>query len=273
MPGIFLADHSLACRLERAEAVSNARFVEARRRVFPASGAEWIEVAGACAMFDGADSPCTQTFGLGLWQMPEGVDMDRIEMFFADRGAPVLHEVSPLSDKRLLPMLAERGYHPIELSHVMYLPLAALAADPVPADSPRVRVADPGERGLWGRTMVEGWSDVPEVAPVLGPLMRVAVAEPDNVAFLAEIEGRVVAAGALRVHDRVALLAGASTAPAWRRRGAQRALLQTRLEYAAHVGCDLAMIGAEPGSESARNAQRHGFRIAYTRIKWRLVRT
>ena len=30
------------------------------------------------------------------------------------------------------------------------------------------------------------------------------------------------------------------------------------------------MMGAPPGSGSQRNAERHGFRIAYTRIKWRL---
>ena len=30
------------------------------------------------------------------------------------------------------------------------------------------------------------------------------------------------------------------------------------------------MMGAAPGSSSQRNAERHGFRIAYTRIKWRL---
>jgi hypothetical protein len=28
------------------------------------------------------------------------------------------------------------------------------------------------------------------------------------------------------------------------------------------------MMGANPGSGSQRNAERHGFRIAYTQIKW-----
>jgi GNAT superfamily N-acetyltransferase len=67
----------------------------------------------------------------------------------------------------------------------------------------------------------------------------------------------------------VALLAGASTVPEHRKRGAQLALLDARLRYAAEHGCDLAMMGAAPGSASQRNAERHGFRIAYTRIKWR----
>jgi hypothetical protein len=79
-----------------------------------------------------------------------------------------------------------------------------------------------------------------------------------------------VAAGGMSIHDGVALLAGASTIPEWRHRGAQGALLQSRLDYAVQAGCDLAMIGAEPGSASQRNAERQGFRIAYTRIKWAL---
>jgi hypothetical protein len=31
------------------------------------------------------------------------------------------------------------------------------------------------------------------------------------------------------------------------------------------------MMGALPGSSSQRNAERLGFRIAYTRTKWRLL--
>jgi hypothetical protein len=55
-----------------------------------------------------------------------------------------------------------------------------------------------------------------------------------------------------------------------RRRGLQSALLQERMRYAFDHGCDLAVMGAEAGSGSQRNAERNGFRIAYTRMKWRL---
>ena len=54
-----------------------------------------------------------------------------------------------------------------------------------------------------------------------------------------------------------------------RRQGAQAALLEERLRFAADRGCDVAMMCALPGRASQRNAQRQGFRIAYTRIKWR----
>ncbi|HSR51716.1 MAG TPA: hypothetical protein VLV83_12880, partial [Acidobacteriota bacterium] len=47
-------------------------------------------------------------------------------------------------------------------------------------------------------------------------------------------------------------------------------LLEARLRFAARRGCTLAMMCAQPGSPSQRNAQRHNFQIAYTRIKWQL---
>jgi GNAT superfamily N-acetyltransferase len=266
---VVLADHSLACRLERAEARANASFVEARARVSPDVGAKWIEVAGAYAMYDGPRSPCTQTFGLGLFQMPTAADMDKIEKFFKERGAPVLHEVSPLADKALLPMLSERGYRPIELSTAMFLPLAERpAATAAGNESIQARVVGKEEHELWARTTAEGWREFTEIADLMLDLGRVTAAREDGACFLAELNGQPIAAGALCIDDGVALFAGASTIPEWRRRGAQRALLEYRFQYATRAGCDLAMMCAEPGSASQRNAERQGFRIAYTRTKW-----
>jgi hypothetical protein len=86
--------------------------------------------------------------------------------------------------------------------------------------------------------------------------------------FLAELDGQAIASGALSLTGGVAHLAGASTIPSGRRRGAQLALLDRRLRDAAAEGCDIALMGAGAGTGSQRNAERQGFRIAYTRIKW-----
>ena len=43
------------------------------------------------------------------------------------------------------------------------------------------------------------------------------------------------------------------------------------MHHAAAHGCDLAMMVAETGSNSQRNAERKGFRVAYTRLKWKLM--
>lgn len=267
-----LADRSLSCRLERAEGLTNADFVEARARLMPESRAKWISVGGAYAMYDGVDSPCTQTFGLGMFQLPTAAELSTIENFFKARGAPVFHEVSPLADKALLPLLSDRGYRPFELSNVMFLPLAGHASSPANREqSLRVRVVGAEESELWARTSAEGWSESEELKDLIFEMGRVAAGAEHGTSFLVEMQGQAIAAGGLSIHDGVALFAGASTIPAWRRRGAQQALLETRFQYAVQAGCDLAMMCAEPGSVSQRNAERRGFRIAYTRTKWTLA--
>ena len=172
-----VTDLALARRLERAEGAANAAFVESRALHAPALGATWSEVGGTYAMFDGVGSPLTQTFGLGLFAAPSADDLQALEDFFRARGAEVFHEVSPLADPALLPLLSGRGYHPIELTTVLRLPLDDASPPAVSA----------------------------------------------------------------------------------------------RLAYARAEGCDLAMMGAAPGSTSQANAERQGFRIAYTRIKWQLA--
>lgn len=91
------SDLALSQRLERAEGLACAQYAEARRLLFSDSDAEWMECAGAYAIFDGIESPVTQTFGLGIFQELSPAALDVIEHFFLDRGAPVLHEVSPFA--------------------------------------------------------------------------------------------------------------------------------------------------------------------------------
>lgn len=262
------ADLALARRLERAEGLSNIAFIEARARLEPRSGAAWREVAGTYAMFDGPGSPCTQTFGLGISAPIRAEVLGELEQFFVSRGAPVYHEVSPLADATVLELLPPRGYRPIEMSSVMY----RLTTDYRGTVTPKVkaRLMEPGEESLWAETAAAGWQDVPGVGSLVEDLSRVVAHTENTVCFLAEAGGRSVAAGALSIREGIALLAGASTRVEWRGKGAQTALLAIRLQYAAATGADVAMICAAPGSASQRNAERQGFRIAYTRTKWEL---
>jgi GNAT superfamily N-acetyltransferase len=269
---VIFADLDLARRLERMEASAGARFVEARSRISPDVGARWIEVAGAYAMFDGAASPITQTFGLGMFAEPTAADLDRIEVFFQERGAPVCHEVSPLAGLPVADLLSKRGYRPVEFTSVMYKPLAPAADSPCPPD-PRLetRLLAGGEEELWSQTSARGWSEHPEWAEFLLSLGRVIASADGSLCFFAHLDGEPVATAVLTCQGGVAYFGGASTVPEARRRGAQRALLASRMNMAASLGCDLVMMCAQPGSASQRNAERQGFRIAYTRIKWQLA--
>jgi hypothetical protein len=267
-----LVDLELSRRLERAEGRGCARFAEVRALLQPQSGAQWIEVAGAYAVFDGVMSPVTQTFGLGMFSAPTADDFARMETFFRERGAAVDHEVSPLADPATLALLTARGYHPIEFTNVMFRPIAGEKPDVARDSSPSmtVRQIDGTDSDVWAQVAAEGWSGSGPSDFMLDAA-RVNANAPDGHLFLAELGGQPIATGVLAIHDGVAHLAGASTIASGRRRGAQLALLEARLRYAAEQGCDLALMGAAPGSGSQRNAERHGFRIAYTRIKWRLA--
>jgi hypothetical protein len=265
-----VVDAALALRLERAEGLANADFVDARARAFPQIGAQWIEVAGAMAMFDGAESPCTQTFGLGMFDAVTGAHLDEIETFFEKRGAKVFHEVCPLVELSLVEMLNARGYKPIEYSNVLYQPIQSRENGTLPENSSiKARLVKSDKAKLWTQVVREGWLDV---APQLGDYLRefeqIIPHQRNSHKFLAEKDGEPIAAGALHTCEGVALLAGACTIPQHRKQGAQRALLESRFRFAADHGCDIAMMVAQPGSGSQRNAERQGFRIAYTRTKW-----
>ncbi|MGA2166794.1 MAG: GNAT family N-acetyltransferase [Terracidiphilus sp.] len=263
------SDLALSKRLERAEGFAGAQYAEARRRQFPASGAEWMECGGAFVVFDGVSSPCTQTFGLGLFEELSPATLDTIEGFFLDRGAPVLHEVSPFAGVAALEMLCRRGYRPVELSSVLYRPVLHPAAA-VQANV-TVRVTGPEEADLWSNISARGWAhEHPELMEFLLQLGAVTAARDKTACFLAEVDGLAGAAGVLSMHEGIALFGGSATVPELRRRGLQTALLEARMRYAFDHRCDLAMMVALPGSDSQRNAERKGFQIAYTRTKWQL---
>ncbi len=262
------ADLSLSRRLERAEGHACAQFAESRRRVYPASAAMWMECAGAYAVFDGVDSPLTQSFGLGLFEPLSPASLDVIERFFLDRGAPALHEVSPLAGVAALQLLCARRYRPIEISNVLYRPVEKPPASDY--GNIRVRVTGSKEAQLWSSISRKGWThEHPELSDFLLEVGALSSAREHSVCFLAEVEDQPGAAGVLSMHDGVALFGGSATIPELRRRGLQAALLEERMRYAFDQGCYLAMMVAEAGSNSQRNAERKGFRVAYTRAKWR----
>jgi len=263
------ADIDLARRLERTEAHGNVEFIEARQKAFPDRGATWIEVAGTRAMFDGVGSPLSQTFGLGVFEPITAEQMNEIEEFFHSRGAEGFHEVCPHADSSVFELIRERGYQPVEFSNVLYRPIDPdLRLNAERNRAIKVRLVEKNEVDLWAETAFEGWSEFTEVADFMRELNQV-FAHSKTLTFLADLGGKAIATGAMTISGDVALLAGASTVPSARRQGAQNALLEDRLRYAATRGCTVAMMVTLPGSGSQRNSERHGFRIAYTRTKWR----
>jgi hypothetical protein len=97
-----------------------------------------------------------------------------------------------------------------------------------------VRRIDAEEADLWASVSARGWqTESPALGEFMEELGRVFARAAGVYCFVEEREGHAVAAASLFLHDGVALLAGASTIPAARRLGAQAALLQARLSFAA----------------------------------------
>jgi hypothetical protein len=263
------ADLALARRLERAEGQACLRFADARRRLFPKCGSEWIECAGAYAVFDGIGAPTTQTFGLGIFEELRAASLDRIERFFLERGAHVNHEVSPLAGVAAMDLLCSRRYKPSEICNVLYRRVEK-PAEQNPGHV-RAREIGPDEGPLWSEISARGWThEHPELLDFLKQASAICSARQESPCFLAELDGQPGAAGALSIYNGVALFGGSATVPERRRQGLQAALLRERMRYACEQGCDLAMMVAEVGSNSQRNAERAGFHVAYTRTKWHL---
>ena len=261
-------DVTLARRLETAEAESAAecaRVLAARR---PESGAAVEAVAGGYAIFAGVNSPATQAVALGLNGRVSETEVERLEEFYRSRGDGVRVELCPLADVSLVELFGRRGYRVTEFSNVLIRALERNESWPPAA--PRVRVEQVGEQdaALWVRIVSEGFAEQFPVTPEILEAMELFSCNPAATCFLGRIDGEPVGGGALSMRDGVAGLFGASTLPAFRNRGVHTALMQARLARAAAAGCELALTITRPGSTSQRNAERQGFGVVYTRVKF-----
>lgn len=267
------SDKILARKIERAEGQSTVACIEARKKLYPERGAEWMETGGGVlATFDGIESPLTQTFGLGVFDEITAEKLDEIEAFFKTRNAPVLHEVSPMADASLLNLLNERGYQPVEHSSVLYRRLNT-ENQPDLKTNPQIktRLIEKGEEEIWARTSAKSWATVsPEFAALILEIGLINAHSRNAFPFVGELAGEIISTGMLYIHEAAALLSGAGTIPERRNQGGQTAMLAARLNFAAAQGCKIAAMGALPGSISQRNAEKNGFLTAYTRTKWQL---
>lgn len=266
------SDKALSQQLEKIEARYNAEFVHSRLRMFPDSGAEWIEVDGTYAMFDGLESPLTQTFGLGLFEKLSLKTIEKLEKFYQRFSAPIFHELSPMADSCHMDILYKCGYQPVELTSILYKSLLEEGSTHQ-LINPEIATQQmrEGEEELWALTSAKGWStEAPGLYEIIYEFAQIASRSRGVQPFFVNLNDKPISTGMLYIDNDIALLAGDSTIAEGRNRGAQNALVDARLSYATDHGCSIAMMAASPGSQSQKNAEKKGFRLAYTRTKWKL---
>ena len=171
-------------------------------------------------------------------------------------------------------MLTQRGYRLVGFENVLARHLTDDVSS-VAATEVSVSIVDGHDVPLWMETVTSGFLHPDEFdgPPSHESFDREAMERtftmfgtlPGVVRLLAYRELEVAGGASLYLHDGIALLCGASTLPAHRRRGVQAALLHARLAHARAAGCELAAVTTQPGSKSQQNVQRLGFELIYSR--------
>lgn len=257
-------DPATAARIDRAEArLSIAVAVAAAPPCFdlvtPVGDGVGVLVRGG--------SPLNKVIGVGF-DGPLDVDaLARLEAAWHARGEPVRVELASLASAAAAAQLGARGYRLLGFEHVLVRPLGPADA----AREPAIAVEE-GD-GDWVETVVDGWSAPDGTGEPIDAFDRAALrvimqdfAAADGFRrYGARLDGAAAGAATMRLDDGVALLCGATTVAAARRRGVQAALLTARLRDAARAACTLAVVTTAPGSLSQRNVERQGFTLAYVR--------
>ena len=241
----------------------------------------WRWTAG-WALFAGVGNPVNKVIGIGFDAPPDEAAFAEVERAFAVHGSESPRRgVHPGARRD-----ATRGCHGVAItSKGSRTSSAGRSARPTPSAGQTtetralhaIAVAPVGDPDVdaWIAAVTTGFAspddsgaggDQPlpptgELAAIMDDVFRAG----GVTRYLARIDGDVAGGASMKVEAGIALLAGAATLPAFRRRGVQRALLQARLADAARAGCELAVVVTQPGSTSQANVQRQEFELLYAR--------
>jgi GNAT superfamily N-acetyltransferase len=260
-------DKAFARRLEACEERPQVMYAHAFQKIRPEVGAQEEEICGGHMVFAGLGSPIGRATGIGLNRAITGEDLDRIEAFYRRHKAPSQVDLTPMHTPETFEMFKQRGYAVAELNNVLYRRLdGAEKPAPVPAGF-EIRRSSRAEAEVTGAIVESAF--FPDGAPegfrgLMAPLYQMENA----LAFVATHQAKPVACGTGIVipEHTVFALCGAGTLADYRGRGLQTALFEARMQAALKAGCEYAVVVTQGGTTSERNAERLGFRVAYSKV-------
>jgi len=260
-------DKALARRLESCEEMAQVMYARLFRKTRPEIRAAEEEICGGHMIFAGLGSPIGRATGVGIDRLFTPEDLNRVEEFYRAHQAPAQVDLCPLHEAAVFEMFKERGYAIAELNNVLYRKLEMDEQIPPAASGCEIRRGRLDEAEVAGAIVENAF--FPDGAPeafrgLIAPFYQMERA----LAFVASVEGRLVACGTGLVipEHRVFALCGAGTLSDFRGRGLQTALLRARMEAAVQAGCEYAVVVTQGGTTSQRNAERLGFRVAYSKV-------
>lgn len=260
-------DKALARRLESCEEMPQVLYARVFQKTRPDIGAAEEAICGGHMIFAGLGSPIGRATGVGLDRPFTAADLDRIEQFYRAHKAPSQVDLCSMHEPAVFELFKERGYGIAELNNVLYRRLEAGEMLPPPPDGCEIRRSRLDEADTAGAIVESAF--FPDGAPeayrgLVAPFYQMERA----LAFVASVAGKLVACGTGLVipEHRIFALCGAGTLAEFRGRGFQTALLRARMSAAVEAGCEYAVVVTQGGTTSQRNAERLGFRVAYSKV-------
>jgi len=212
----------------------------------------------------------TRVFALGVDSPFNSEVIDEsIEFLREAGGSTLVVQLTPhVETPAAIELLANRGFKKGGTWSKMMRPVGPVAE--VMTDL-RIERVGPERAADLGRVEIVGM----EMPDFMAPWAAAQATSPGWTGWGAFDGDEMVACGMLFIKDGVAQLSGAATLPSHRGRGAQSALMKTRIEEAAQLGAE--WICSETGSEtpenpnpSLHNMYRCGLELLYERRNWLL---
>jgi len=271
---MILTGPEVAFALENAEARHLALQVEAYRGLTKRKDIRTLEVCGGIAALteNVFGRKLNHVTGLGMGTPVSADAVERLETAYNERALDVEIDLCPHADDTALDVLTARGYAANAFSNTYVRMLSDEDLTARPPDGIEIVTDRAVVEDVFAAHSIAGFEiQAVRRSPILlEALAKIAVARTDTTLFAAKLNGSLAGTGGMSVIEtpvgKIAHLYIASTHPAHRGRGIQLALIRARLAAAQQAGCAMASITARPYNTSARNTERAGFGLAYTKV-------
>ncbi|KAL4799710.1 hypothetical protein BDV19DRAFT_384999 [Aspergillus venezuelensis] len=206
--------------------------------------------------------------GLGMDGPITEADIETIEGLFARIGIAPFINLSRIAHPDARGLLVSKGYTVVGAQCVYVLSLEDYQPhnDEITTGIEITNVPEE-QKSVFVKNSIEGFKSGGRAVELLEILAKSAALRKDTRLYFAKIDGSFAGGAGLAYLDtpfgQVAELYIDSTIPDFRGRGVQTALLKARLAEAKKHGIKSAVVNTRPGTGSARNIERVGFKLAY----------
>lgn len=255
-----------ARRMEAAEEYGALCYAQAVKPDHPEWAVEWEEFLGGHLVFVPRESLVGRAHALGFAGQVTPEHIQHVEDFYFRHEADPQVDVCPYADPSLFESLNQRGFQVAEFNQTLARWIEPNETFTAICPGIEVRRVTEAEGPEWSDVLARVFFE--DQAPQFSRFFLPWVSFANAMCLGAFLDCKMVggATGLIVPRHRMAGLFGAATLPEFRGRGIQTAFLQERLRITQHAGCDLAVTLTMPGSSSQRNAERAGFRTAYTKV-------